>query len=539
MPPHTKSPYHRAVATVQMFGRYAVGIRAFLRTTLSADACRDIVTTQQAHREESFLAMLEQGVYANPRSPYRQLLQHAGIQLPDATADVRNMGLETALTAWYDRGVYVTIDEFKGRKPIVRGNLTIDTCPEDFDNPLLVQHYETRTGGSRGPRTRLVVDLDLLTHEAAQTQLFLAAFGIEAMPVGIWREVLPGAVGIKTFLRHTKIGGRVLTWFTPRTPVARLEDLKYQAFTMATAAISRLAGRAMPMPRFVPPREAARIAQWLAEQKRQGTPAILDTNTSTAVRACLAAHELNLDIAGSVFRVSAEPYTAAKDAIIRERGCRTASHYSCAELGYIGLACANAESVDEVHLMTEKVALIQRPKTVGGGAVMVGALAFTTVLTSCPKLMVNVELGDYATITRRDCGCLLEQLGFTTHLHDVRSWEKLNSAGVTFLGTELMALVEEVLPAKFGGHAMDYQFVEEEEAGLPVVRLLVHPRLPDVDERAVVETVLRELRACPGGGLMSDTWRESGTLRVQRREPYLTGAFKLLPLHILGTTSAH
>jgi hypothetical protein len=37
---------------------------------------------------------------------------------------------------------------------------------------------------------------------------------------------------------------------------------------------------------------------------------------------------------------------------------------------------------------------------------------------------------------------------------------------------------------------------------------------------------------------MADTWRESGTLRVQRREPYTTGAFKLLPLHILGTTSA-
>ena len=69
-------------------------------------------------------------------------------------------------------------------------------------------------------------------------------------------------------------------------------------------------------------------------------------------------------------------------------------------------------------------------------------------------------------------------------------------------------------------------------------RCLVHPRLDGIDERAaVLETVLTELRACPGGGLMSDTWRESGTLRVHRREPYTTSAFKLLPLHILGTTS--
>lgn len=452
--------------------------------------------------------------------------------------DVTRLGLEGALEAWYDRGVHVSIDEFKGRKPIVRGGLTIETRPEDFDNPLLVHHYDTRTGGSRGPRTRLVVDLDLLAHEAAETQLFMAAFGIEERPVGIWREVLPGAVGIKTFLRHTRLGGRVPVWFTPRKPVARLEDVKYQAFTLATNVLCRLAGRAMPMPVHVPAAEAGRVASWLAAQTQLGTPAILDTNASTAVRTCLAAKALGLDISGSFFRVSAEPYTAAKDAIVRERGCRTASHYSCAEVGYMGLACANPAVVDEVHLMTDKVALVQRDRRVGDGGITVGALAFTTVLASCPKVMVNVELGDYATVTRRRCGCLLEDMGFDTHLHGVRSWEKLNSAGVTFLGTELIALVEEVLPARFGGDATDYQFVEEEVAGLPVVSLLVHPRLDDIDERAVMETALAELSACPGGGLMSDTWRESGLLHVRRREPYTTGACKLLPLHILGHTSA-
>jgi hypothetical protein len=522
-----------------MFGRYATGIRAFLKTSLTADECLRIVSDQRARRVESFLALLEYGVYGNRRSPFRLLLEHAGISFADAVTQVRTGGLEATLEDWYDRGVYISIDEFKGRKPIVRGDLVITTSPSDFDNPLLVQHYETRTGGSRGPRTRLVVDLDLLTHEAAQTHVFLAAFNIEQMPVGIWREVLPGAVGIKTLLRHTRIGGRVLTWFTPRKPIARLEDIKYQAFTMATALISRMAGTPMPMPKYVPAREAERIARWLAAQKAAGAPAILDTNTSTAVRTCLAARDNNLDIAGSVFRVSAEPYTSAKDAIVRERGCRTASHYSCAELGYIGLACAHPAAVDEVHLMTDKVALIERHKTVGGGDHAVTALAFTTVLTSCPKLMLNVELGDYATVTRRDCGCLLETLGFTTHLHDVRSWEKLNSAGVTFLGTELIALVEDVLPARFGGHAMDYQFVEEEEGGLPRVSILVHPRLDGISEADVIETVLETLRHCPGGGLMSDSWREAGTLRVVRREPYITGAFKLLPLHILGTTSAH
>jgi hypothetical protein len=521
---------------LRLFARYAGGLRAFLATTTDAEACRRLVLDQRARRADHFVRILERGVFAHARSPYRRLLDHAGVTLGDAAALVRDRGVEGALGRLYDVGVRVSIDEFKGRTPIVRGSLRIPVAPGDFDNPLPAGHYETRTGGSRGPRTRLVVDLDLLAHEAAETRLFLEAFGAEPRPVGIWRDPLPGPVGIKTFLRHTRIGSRVTAWFTPRRQVARLEDLKYQVFMLATAALSGWSGRSLPRPRHVPPSDAWRIAEWLAHEKRRGQPALLDTNTSAAVRVCLAARDRGLDIAGSLFRVSAEPYTPAKATVINERGCRTASHYSCAEVGYMGLACASPAAVDEVHVMTDKVAVIQRQRTVGLVR-DVGALFFTTVLPSCPKLMLNVELGDYATLTRRQCGCLLDTLGFDLHLHDVRSWEKLNSAGVTFLGTELIAVVEEVLPGRFGGTALDYQFVEEEVAGLPVVVLRVHPRLPGIDGDEVVAVVLTALRACPGGGVMADNWRANATLRVDRRAPITSGAFKLLPLHLAGTSS--
>ena len=53
----------------------------------------------------------------------------------------------------------------------------------------------------------------------------------------------------------------------------------------------------------------------------------------------------------------------------------------------------------------------------------------------------------------------------------------------------------------------------------------------------MVDTVLTALGKCPYGAPMADLWRESGTLRVRRNQPYITGADKLLPLHILGTTS--
>ena len=259
----------------------------------------------------------------------------------------------------------------------------------------------------------------------------------------------------------------------------------------------------------------------------------MDTNASTGARICLAAKEEGLDISGSFFRVSAEPYTSAKAHLVKEVGCRAASFYSAAEIGYIGLACGNPEHVDEVHLMTDKVAMIQRRKEVGESGLEVGSFLFTTMLRCCPKLMLNVELGDYGIVSERSCGCLLDRMGFRTHIHDVRSFEKLTSAGTTFLGTEIIALVEEVLPARFGGSPIDYQFVEVEENGVPVVHLLVSPRLGPVPEQIMVETVLSVLRAVPGGSLMTGVWRDADTLRVVRSEPYTTGALKLLPLHIL------
>jgi hypothetical protein len=33
--------------------------------------------------------------------------------------------------------------------------------------------------------------------------------------------------------------------------------------------------------------------------------------------------------------------------------------------------------------------------------------------------------------------------------------------------------------------------------------------------------------------MMADLWRDGQTLRVVRREPFITGAAKILPIHIL------
>ena len=49
----------------------------------------------------------------------------------------------------------MTLDEFKGRVPIRRGQSVVPTEGGAFDNPLLTRHYEARTGGSRSPGSPL------------------------------------------------------------------------------------------------------------------------------------------------------------------------------------------------------------------------------------------------------------------------------------------------------------------------------------------------------------------------------------------------
>jgi hypothetical protein len=151
-------------------------------------------------------------------------------------------------------------------------------------------------------------------------------------------------------------------------------------------------------------------------------------------------------------------------------------------------------------------------------------------------VMLNVSMGDQAVIEQRGCGCPLETLGWTTHLRAIGSYEKLTGGGMTFSGTDVIRILEQVLPSRFGGLPTDYQLVEEEDnAGQPRVRLLVSPCVgPDVDGAAVAEIFLSAL----GDGqvtnrLMERMWRESKLFTVERQTPYSTRSGKVLHFHLL------
>jgi hypothetical protein len=284
----------------------------------------------------------------------------------------------------------------------------------------------------------------------------------------------------------------------------------------------------------VPADSPSEITDWLAEQTRRGRPATLDTMASSAIRVCTDALDRGVDISGTLFRVGGEPLTESRARIVASVGCTVICFYSITELSFVGAPCADPDAPDDVHLLTDKIAAITRPIPVTGG--IADALVFTTLLPSSPKLMLNVESGDFAVSTTRECSCPIGRLGFTSHLREIRSYEKLTSEGVTFLGTELLRILEDVLPREFGGAPADYQFVEEDDGGLARVSLVASPRVGPLDEDAVIERIVSTLRAYPGGIAMTQIWTQGRTLRVLRREPFRTASAKILPLHISTST---
>lgn len=519
------------LASGRMVQRFLTELPAFLRDRAAPGDWVPHATQQLHDRERAFSRVLARGVFERPESPYGRLMSHAGFTAAAVTQLIGQKGVEGALAELFDAGVYLSHAEFKGEEPVRRGALSFRIAPRDLDNPLASDAFVGRTGGSRSAGKRVTIDLGMLALEAPHHGIMLDAFGIAASPMALWRDVPPAAAGIKDLLRFAKIGRTPLEWFTPyRWPPGT--SLRHFGITAYAHVVGRFVGNRVPFPRLVPFSQAAEIAAWLAARVDEGAPGILDTTPSGAVRVCAAAREAGLRLDGSVFLVAGEPFTASRAAILERSGTRGLSRYAMTEVGIVGMPCVNQSQPDECHVLLDKVALLLRPTAVGVRTV--DQVHLTTLHPASPKILINTGTGDYAEVSAQSCGCALHAMGLTTIIRNVRSFEKLTSEGMTFEGEQLLRILDEVLPGRFGGQPTDYQFVESEEDGLTRVTLLVSERVGEIDEAALIETVLTELGATDSAKqLGAGTWRAGRTLRVARREPHVTSAMKVQPLHIL------
>jgi hypothetical protein len=508
------------------WGRFALALRDFLQHPISVEDARAIIRQRVADRETNFLYTIERNVFGHPRSPYLPLLKLAGCELGDIRNMVRSTGLESTLQSLRQAGVYITFEEFKSSQPIVRNGHVIPARPADFNNPHIRNYYEARTGGTTGSATVVPIDLSHIAAQVPIEVLGYAAHDVTSVPAAIWWTDF-GTWGFLIVLRGARHRWPLERWFSP-TAGQDFNTPKWDRLNTFLILLSRLNGVSIPRPKTVRLDEAEVIARWAVQTLAVRKRCLIRSSVSLCTRIALAAQREGLDLAGATFVGGGEPPTPAKVRPITAQGARWIPSYNFAEVGYVGFGCANPIDENDVHFARDSLAIIQFPRQVPGSDIMVDAFNFTTLLPTAGKVLLNVESDDYGIVEHRSCGCLLEHQGLTDHIREVRSFRKLTGEGMTLIGSDMVRVLEEVLPARFGGTPLDYQLVEEEDReGFTRLVLAVSPRVKIPDESLVVEAVLASLSSYP-----PVLWRQAKTLRVKRVEPVWTARGKLMPLHL-------
>jgi hypothetical protein len=508
--------------------RMASGLKPFLAEPISVDAAKAHVHLGMQTREVAFLRKIEWAVFRNPRSPYLELLKAAGCTLGDLKNLVKQAGVEGTLQQLLRAGVYVTLEEFKGRMPAVRGSQTFVFHEADFDNPLIATHFQSSSGGTRGRPTRIRIDLDHIAQSAPHWALWFAAHGWLTRPLLFWTPAHAGMAN--SLLMCIKFSKPCVKWFT----TVRMQTPRSWLIAAGVHRLLRqVAG--VPKPEFVPASDAWKIGEYLVRMVRDGAKPCLNVAPSDAIRICLAMRARGISLRGVTFLLRAEPLTRARRDTIEGSGAKAVPTYGFSEGGSVGSQCPNPTAADDIHVSLDAYSVIPRPRPLGDGEMM-DALLLTALRPACPKVLLNTEIGDHAVLETRRCGCLFDEVGYFQHLHTIRSFEKLTGLGVTLVGGDLFHLLEEVLPKRFGGAVGDYQLVEAQDAhGLPRYTLRVSPEVGALDEMAVVATFLDELgKLRTEYRFMADLWARADILRVKRRRPLPTARGKVLPFRALG-----
>lgn len=510
--------------------RLLVGLPGLLRQPMSAAPARDVLRARFETRSADFLALARDAVFGRPGSPYRRLLAVAGCAYADLERLVLHDGVESALSTLARHGVFLTTDEAKGRCPVIRGSTTFRLDPASLANPLAASHLVYRTSGSRGPGTTVSVDVRHFRDRAVNARLALDGRGGAGWRHALW--VVPGGAAIVVLLQYAALGVPPVAWFSQVDPESPELDPRYAWTARTLRWACGVVGMRLPQPAWAPLERPQAVAAWLRRALDAGETPHLLTFPSSAVAVCRAAQEGGLDLAGTRMSIGGEPITPARLAAIRAGGVDAAPHYGSMEAGRIGEGCLAPAASDDVHVFEDLHALVPAGPDIPG-ALPADALLISSIRRTAPLVLLNVSLGDRAVRTRRRCGCPLEELGWATHLHTIRSFEKLTVGGMTLLDEDAVTALEAALPARFGGSPADYQLIEEEDAaGRPRLVLVVSPRVGPVDADAVASAFLDEVSAAAGPARVTALlWRQTGWLRVERRSPLGESSGKVLHYH--------
>lgn len=512
--------------------RFMSKLPGFLRQDIEPQTAKAILQNRLQNREARFLAIVKECIYALEKNPYLALLKHIGCEFEDLKNLVEKDGLEEALTNLLHQGVYLTVDEYKGRKPILRNNLHLTLSPGMLQNPRSALHIPVKSSGSRSAGTPMMISLEYISDCAVNACLMFENRDGSNWIKADWE--VPGGGALFRLLKFSSFGKPPERWFSQVDPASPGIHPRYRWSAHALRWGSLMARKSLPKPQYVPLDNPLPIVDWMTKILSQNHIPCLFTFPSSALILSKAAYDAGISLKGASFLISGEPITDARIQAITKSGAAALPRYGSIECGPIAYGCINPRHSDDLHINSDLHALIQAGEHASTLGIPKEALFITTLCHSAPFIFLNVSLGDQAILDDTTCGCSLESTGWKHHISQIRSYEKLTGAGMTFLDTDVIRILEEVLPSTFGGSPTDYQLIEEEsDTGNPMLRLIVNPELEISDEEVVKRTFLEHIgRGSDASRIMSLTWMESNLLQIERQVPRSTQSGKILHFYL-------
>jgi len=459
------------------------------------------------------------------------MFEAAGCTRDDLARLIAKDGLESALAQIRAAGVYLSQDEFKGTAPIVRGGREIPAPYGSFANPLANGTMQTVSSGSRSKPVPTHRSPSFLQDNEAMHDIVSLEFNLQDHSQIVLRPTLPSLLGLQTCMFGARRGHRMERWYATGTGGS------YAPATAAMVWLARRSGCPIPYPRYLKDNDFSEAAELVARLRAHGTPCTVSGPVSPAVRLAAAALDQKLDIRGTLFLVSGETLTDAKRAVIELAGGEAFARYGVAEMGFIGHACRQMQEGNSVHLYSNSLAAINYRRPAPLTDVEVDSLLYTTLLPTAPVIFINFEPNDSGVLERATCDCAFSEVGLTTRIRDIFSFGKLTGHGMTLVGTELLHVLEEVMPARMGGRPGDYQLVEREGEAQTAIELRVSPRVPGASPAKVRDCFIAELRRIYGGSLAGRVWQQADALEVVIAEPSTTSSGKVSPLRLLAQES--
>jgi len=241
----------------------ARSVPRFLRHPLTVSDARRELASRLARREHDFLALARDAIYGHASSIYRQLLRHAGCEPGDLERLVRLEGLEGALRELLASGVHLTVDETKGRRPVVRGSLVVEPASDMLLNPLAAGHVPVASSGSRGAQSPLLMELAFVRDQGVNVCLAVDAAGGSGWAKAVWE--VPGGAALYRQLKLSSFGSRVARWFTQVDPRDPDVHPRYRWCHRVVRWASVAAGLPLPAPVYAPLDDSRR---WRAGWRR-------------------------------------------------------------------------------------------------------------------------------------------------------------------------------------------------------------------------------------------------------------------------------